>query len=320
MDFTKLSQELVRALRGQRSQAALSRRLGFSTNVIYTWESGRRAPTALQFFALAEKSKKPAADSLAGFYRQRPRWLKDVVTTDVVTSLLEHERGRIAIVQVARDTQMSRFSLARYFRGDVDIRLPEFLRILDSCSHRLLDFLALWTDPALLPAAAQAWREQQLARRAAYERPWSHAVLRCLEVAQYRKTPKHDSSVVSKLLGIENAEVDECLKLLEESQQVRSNGTHWLPADEVALELGANPSGSKALAAWWLNVAAERAGKARRGMFAYNLCSVSAVDLQRIAELQRECLREIRSIVAHSQPGERVALIGVQVMGLEKDD
>jgi hypothetical protein len=56
---------------------------------------------------------------------------------------------------------------------------------------------------------------------------------------------------------------------------------------------------------------------AEQGMFAYNLCSVSAADLQRIAELERDCLRQVRAIVASSTPAERVALIAVQVFGFD---
>jgi hypothetical protein len=36
MDFDTTGRELLQALRGERSQVALSRRLGFSTNVVYT--------------------------------------------------------------------------------------------------------------------------------------------------------------------------------------------------------------------------------------------------------------------------------------------
>jgi HAMP domain-containing protein len=36
--------QLLRSLRGERSQTALSRRLSFTTNVVYTWEAGRRSP------------------------------------------------------------------------------------------------------------------------------------------------------------------------------------------------------------------------------------------------------------------------------------
>ena len=46
MDYETLAKELIRALRGKRSQVALSRRLRYGSNVVRTWEAGRRFPSA----------------------------------------------------------------------------------------------------------------------------------------------------------------------------------------------------------------------------------------------------------------------------------
>jgi hypothetical protein len=228
---------------------------------------------------------------------------------------LEQERGDIPVLQIARETGVSRYSLARYLHAEADIRVSDFLRVLDYCSRRLLDFLSLWVDVSQLPSAADAWKQQSLARRAAYERPWSHAVLRCLELCGQTKKAQHPDAIAARL-GIERDEVERCLTLLAESRQIRWNGRRWVTDPTRAIELSADRDAARKLAAWWLSVAAERAG-GQQGMFAYNLCSVSSQDLQRIAELQRDCLRRIRAIVARSEPAERVALICVQVFGLD---
>src|SRR5689334_6815786 len=55
MDHEALAKELIRALRGRRSQVALSRRLKHRSNVLYAWEAGLRAPTAAGFLGLAKR-------------------------------------------------------------------------------------------------------------------------------------------------------------------------------------------------------------------------------------------------------------------------
>src|SRR5262245_38605960 len=55
MDHEALAKELIRALRGKRSQVALSRRLKHRSNVLYAWEAGLRAPTAAGFLDLAKR-------------------------------------------------------------------------------------------------------------------------------------------------------------------------------------------------------------------------------------------------------------------------
>jgi hypothetical protein len=316
MDHAKVAQELIRALRGSRSQAALSRWLGFKTNVVYTWECGRSEPSVLQLFQIASKTGVDPRQALLRFYRDPPAWLSKTgqLSCADVTALLQQERGGVPVLQISRETKVSRFSLARYLRGEADIRLPDFLRVLEYCSRRLLDFLALWVDVERLPSAAEAWQRQALARRAAYERPWSHAVLRCLELFEGKRSPK--PAAIAEKLGIDVGEVEECLRLLQDSRQIRRRGARWVLDPTQAVELGADREAARGLAAWWVEVAADRAVR-QQGMFAYNLCSVSSRDLQRIAELQRDCLRQVRSIVAQSQPVERVALIGVQVFGLD---
>ena len=63
LDFDALAAELMRALRGKRSQRAFSRRLGMKSNTAYSWEAGRRWPTATRFFHIASRTGRdlPAA-------------------------------------------------------------------------------------------------------------------------------------------------------------------------------------------------------------------------------------------------------------------
>jgi hypothetical protein len=55
MDHEAAAKELLRALRGRRSQVAPSRRLKHRSNVLYAWEAGLRAPTATGFLDLAKR-------------------------------------------------------------------------------------------------------------------------------------------------------------------------------------------------------------------------------------------------------------------------
>lgn len=67
MDHDLLASELIRQLRGARSQGALNRRLGRSSNVAHAWERGARRPTASDFFKLARVARIDVARILADF-------------------------------------------------------------------------------------------------------------------------------------------------------------------------------------------------------------------------------------------------------------
>src|SRR5258708_35032141 len=65
MELDRLARELIRSLRRGRSQTAFSRRLGYSTNVVHTWEAGRRHPVASNFLHAAARSGVDVAAVLA---------------------------------------------------------------------------------------------------------------------------------------------------------------------------------------------------------------------------------------------------------------
>lgn len=58
----------------------------------------------------------------------------------------------------------------------------------------------------------------------------------------------------------------------------------------------------------WTDLARERLAARSPGNYAYNVFGVSARDLERIRELQARHFREVRDLIARSQPVERVVL------------
>ena len=117
MDYETLARELVRALRGSRSQVALSRRLGYASNVAYAWEAGRRWPTAAEFFRMASRVGVDVEAAIVGFFRGRPGWLEslDPTSPEGVAALLADLRGNTPLVEVA-ERSLLEHGFAR--RGD----------------------------------------------------------------------------------------------------------------------------------------------------------------------------------------------------------
>src|SRR5688500_10932505 len=104
MDFEAVSGELLRALRGPRSQNAWSRRLGYKSNVAYAWESGRRWPTAAETFRAARRAGADLDGALTRFYGRPPPWLESVDPTspEGAARLLDDLRGQTSVTDLAR--------------------------------------------------------------------------------------------------------------------------------------------------------------------------------------------------------------------------
>jgi len=318
LDYSRLAAELIRALRGKRSQTALSRRLGYKTNVLYIWEARKGAPTGAGFLQLAQRVGVDVRHALEQFYRKPPPWLASHEPTSVqgVAALLDDLRGASTLVDTAGKLRVSRFALARWLRGEAEPRLPDFLELIEVTSLRLLDFVAALVDPLEVPSLAARWQELQAARRAAYQRPWSHAVLRALELRQYQELPAHEPGWLGRILGLDQAEEEACLELLADTGQIELRQKKWRVRQVLTVDTRKDPEAARHLKAWWARVGNERFLAHTEGVFSYNLFGVSNADLERIEALQRAYFRELRSIVAQSEPVENVAVVNLQLFSL----
>lgn len=311
--------ELVRALRGRRSQKSMSLRLGYSTNVLYSWEHGRSSPTASQFLKMAERCGHDTRGLLRSFYVKAPPWLdtmSDFPSRAGIAAFLRNHRGGMAISDVAQALGVSRFVVSRWLRGTGEPRLTEFLALVHHLTLRLDEWVGLFVELDGLPTLRVEWKRQEAARKAAARLPWTQAVLRAMELAEYQKLGRHQEGWFARRLGIALADERRCLELLASSQQITLHDGVWRAVPVAATNLRKDPADAIAQRAFWTAVAAERA-KHAKGMFAYNVCALSERDLDRLKALQRSFLHQARNIIASSHPVQRVALIQTQIFALD---
>jgi transcriptional regulator with XRE-family HTH domain len=322
MNYETLAKELIRALRGARSQVALSRRMKCRSNVLYSWESGRRWPTAATFFALAQAVRVPLAQGITEFLGGLPPSLASRDWRDPGTAalLLEHLRGGTTIVELARRVGTHRVSVSRWLKGTAEPRLPDFLRMVEGTSLRLLDFIAIFTSPAGLPEASAGWQVLEAQRRVAYELPWSHAVLRVLELEQYRALPRHVPGWVAARLGISSAEEERCLSALSESKLIRKRRERWVVENTLAVDTRRNPDAGRRLKSHWANVGNARLPLLEPGgedLFSYNLFTISEREWESFRQLHIGYYQELRRLVDASKRPERVILVNLQLLRLD---
>ena len=322
MDHFKLSSQLVGRMRAGRSQVALSRRLRRRSNVIYTWEAGRRFPTAAAFFQYAQLVRVDVAGGIASFLGSMPEELASRDWQDPATSalLLQHMREGATLAELARKLGTNRVSVGRWLKGEAEPRLPDFLRLIEATSLRLLDFIAIFVSPAELPEARDAWTVLEAQRRLAYSLPWSHAVMRVLELRAYREQRKPRDMFIAERLGIATAEAERCLQALFDSKLIARRGGRWVVTQVLAVDTRRNPDAGRTLKMHWAQVGLERLPQLEpdgQDLFSYNLFTVSEADWERLRELHIAYYQELRRIVGSSQPAERVALVNLQLMRLD---
>ncbi len=314
-DHGTVAAALIRALRGKRSQAGLSKRLGYRSNIVQRWETAQCWPTAARFFSMCRRVGVDLDAILASFHRPRPSWADEIQLTSPagVARWLRELKGKTPIGSVADAAQVSRFRVARWLKGDAQPRLPELLMMVDVCSGRLVDFVATLTDPARVEPLAREHELLQRAREAAYRHPWSQAVLRALELPQPQRG---QNTWLAQTLGIGVPEVAQALAALEQSGQVTKSRGRYVPEPLRHINTSADPEQARALKRTWAEAAISRLAAGRPGLFGYALFAASRADLQRLRELQLEYTRQMQSLIAQSTSNECVGLFCVQLLDL----
>jgi len=304
-----MARELLRALRGQRSQVAFARRLGYRGNPVADWEAGRRFPTALELLRAYERVAGDVSDAFARFHPNVPARLDDG-TLDVA-AWLSALRGSASAQDIAGRAKLSRHQVARWLRGQTQPRVPDFLRVLDAITGRVTDLVAELVPIDRVPSALRDWERRQAARNLAHEEPWTEAIVRVIESRPYRELPAHSSEFVADALELSLEVVQRCLDKLEATGIIARRGERYQPVQALTVDTRAVGK----LREHWAGVAAERVHAPRPDdIFSYNVFSASRADMARIDALLRATFREIRLIVANTREDEAAALVNLQLV------
>ncbi|MFT5685577.1 MAG: transcriptional regulator with XRE-family HTH domain [Myxococcota bacterium] len=314
-----VASQLLKALRGRRSQVAFSRRLKYRSNVAADWEQGRRYPTAGE---LVRACAVVGVDVADGFTRFHPTAAVAFSPSDAgIAAWLEALRGQTAIQDIAARTGLSRHALGRWLSGRTRPRLPDFLRLVDALTGRVQDLVAELVDIEQVPALAERRRRAAASRRVGIEAPWTLPVLLALETAGYAALSDHDTGWLARLLGLSEEQVVDCLDRLEEAGVIQREGRHYTVGGALTIDTRAHPEAGRVLKKHWLSVGMDRVDTPRSDdILGYNLFALSRTDLARIADLQRRFYREVRGIVAASEPSEVIALMNTQLVTWDPED
>jgi DNA-binding transcriptional regulator YhcF (GntR family) len=200
-------------------------------------------------------------------------------------------------------------------KGSAEPRLPEFLTLVDAATRRLPDWIATLADPDRLPSMAKAWQRQQLAREAPYQQPWSHAVMRALELEGLPGRSGLQIRWLAARLGTRPNEILSALQTLLQTGQVERRRGRYRLVERQAVDTGLDPVRGQVKAAW-SRTAVDRLEAGSAGNFGYSLFAISRADLVQLRELHLQYVRAMQDLIAKSEPNECVGLYCSQLLDL----
>lgn len=324
LDYESLASELIRALRGSRSQMAFSRRLGRSSNVVYAWESGRSFPTAAETLRAAALRGHDLDEVLARFCAERaPDLLRDPPASwskpSAVAALLRALKGRLTVSELARRCGAQRTQVSRWLSGATEPRLPDFLRALDAMGYAAAPFCECFVPLRELPTL-DAQRARREAVRAFLEHPAVYAVAVVLGLEPYKRLPRHEPGWIAKQLGVHEATEELAIGLLRDAGAIRWDGRRWQIADDFALDSRDAPDVVMAARRHFARMGATRMQTDRPGRFNWVLMSVSDEGRAELAKLQSEMFDRLRAFAAAQRDARHIVVATLHTFELGPED
>jgi transcriptional regulator with XRE-family HTH domain len=310
----RAARQWIRAMRGKRSQVALSRRLGYRGNVVAKWEGGARSPTFGEMLRAFARVGVDVPGALRRFHApSAAAW--DPARPEHIADWLVALQGQTSQALIAEKSGLSRQQIGRLLSGRTQGRLPMVMTVVDAMTGRLPDLVAETVPIELVPELARAAQVRQALSRLAFAHPWSPAAQSWLGCR--RQVPAASAAEeLAEGLGIELANAEVLIGALVEAGVAAIDGGTLRTASPASVEISATDEDVRRVRAHWAKVSADRMARyAPDDLFSFNVFAVSREDLAKIRQSQRRFYREVRAIVAESPP-EVVALLVVHTAAL----
>ncbi len=301
------ARQMLRALRGHRSQLAFSRQLGYRGNVVAKWEAGKRSPTLGEFLRAAVRVGVDVPAALERFHAASASAWSEESPHDIAP-WLSAMRGGSSQIALAEQAGLSRQQVGRLLSGRSKGHLPEGLALVDAMTGRLPDLVAELVPIEEVPALARQASVRHALERLAFEHPWSSAAQAWLG-AQGRVPVGRAAQQLAEGLSLPESLTRTLMDALLAAGVAEVVKGYVRPAGPSTVEVRATAEDMTALRRHWASVGADRVARGDGDdLFSFNVFAASRDDLERIRLAQRRFYREVRAIVSDS-PAEVVVML-----------
>ncbi len=134
LNFKELAQEILRSLRGSKSQAYLNKKLGFTGNQVYRWEKGLRHIDWSDFVEVCRVQNVDLLKIFQVHFGYKEKSLKGAL-------LVEYFVGNLTMKDAVQVTGFSRSVLTKWMKETTSPQLHHILQLIEFPNQLLLTFV-----------------------------------------------------------------------------------------------------------------------------------------------------------------------------------
>lgn len=299
-----LDREIVRAIRGKRTQSQFSRLLGFKFNQVYLWESGRRRIYWSDLELICSKLGFSLVQRLKEFFHLRDPE-SDKIHVLLSASIKGRKKG-----ELAKTLKVTSSKLSRWLSGQSDLPLEAVLNVLALVHLEVLEFVDSVAGVGRIKSIEPAIARAKAVKQAMFSMPFVGAVGAALFTEEYKKLKAHRPGVLASMLGISIAEEEAALKALREAGQLElKDGVYRMAPYQV--NLAHDRKQFLKCSQYW----SERAAKIiprhdPKNGFGYRVFAVNEDMVKKVRQAQTDCYNAITEILKNEDgPYDRVMVV-----------
>ncbi len=312
---TILNNELLKALRGRRSQNQINRKLGFTYNQVSRWETGQKRILWQDFIKLA----KSCGCNLQKVFYSTFLYLGDVKDP---LAIIKHLTGSAKVAHIAGLAGVSRFKAARWLKKKTEPTLDEILSLMTETKRVI--FISNMVDMKMMPSLSKAYNKYLAMKELLLRFPVASGVYCCFELGQYRNQEKHVHGLVARMTGITKSEEKEIIELLVKAGKIiRRNGKYFHLEPFLTRDAGGDFLSGLVSKLYWSKRAIEYMEKLSEpdfhSLFQYQVFNIGQQAYEKIIERASFFEKEVLSIIAnHHEAKTCTKIVNFQIMDLEK--
>lgn len=205
IDFDWVATEMVKAVRGKRSQNQLNRKLGFSVNQLYRWESGYRKITWKNFVQICSLSRVSIGEILKveiGFFGDE-REIKDLIL---------HLKGQHSLTAFSKLVNLPNTKIRNWAQGRGQVNLSDVLKMIEGSLGVSTDIVAKICDINLVPSLLEVHKLRLFQRNICFQNPELMIMIHGVELLSRQAL---GASYWSQISGLTSLSEKRCKELVE---------------------------------------------------------------------------------------------------------
>lgn len=193
MDYSVLSQEILKYLRGAKSQQKLSQGLGFSFNQVGKWESGATVINWLDFLHLCQRLNIPIEKHINEmFFWSSPS------RPEFIVALIKQHFGFSNTAEMARKISRSRSVVSRWLSNSTSPDFPDILRLLDYHPFVLSTWLSRFIELENLACFRERFNHENSFLKSLQTNPYVTIVHAALQLSSYQRLHEHSDAWIAE--------------------------------------------------------------------------------------------------------------------------